>query len=42
MKTELEDADEEAVESVREVVTMLREDRTVVDFSEHILAVCRA
>ncbi|GAA0230692.1 methyltransferase domain-containing protein [Haladaptatus pallidirubidus] len=41
MKTELEEADEEAVESVREVVRMLREDRTVVDFSEHILAVCR-
>ncbi|SIR15189.1 Methyltransferase domain-containing protein [Haladaptatus litoreus] len=41
MKTELEEADEEAVESVREVVKLLREDRTVVDFSEHMLAVCR-
>ena len=42
MKRELAEADEEAVESVREVVRALREDRTAVDFSEHILAVCRA
>lgn len=42
MKRELEDADESAVADVREVVRMLREDRTAVDFSEHILAVCRA
>jgi hypothetical protein len=42
MKPELEDASDEAVESVREVVRMLREDRAVVDFSEHMLAVCRA
>ncbi|MFC4448188.1 class I SAM-dependent methyltransferase [Halorussus aquaticus] len=42
MKRELDEADEEAVESVREVVRMLREDRTAVDFSEHMLAVCRA
>ena len=42
MKRELEAADEEAVEDVRRVVRMLREDRTAVDFSEHILAVCRA
>ncbi|WP_158056283.1 class I SAM-dependent methyltransferase [Halorussus halophilus] len=42
MKHELEDADEEALESVQEVVEMLREDRTAVDFSEHMLAVCRA
>ena len=42
MKLELEDADEAAVESVREVVEMLREDRTAVDWSEHMLAVCRA
>lgn len=42
MKRELADADDEAVEDVREVVRMLREDRTAVDFSEHILAVCRA
>lgn len=40
MKRELGEADEEAVESVREVVKMLREDRTAVDFSEHMLAVC--
>ncbi len=42
MKRELEEADEDAVESVRELVKLLREDRTVVDFSEHMLAVCRA
>ncbi|WP_435154416.1 class I SAM-dependent methyltransferase [Haladaptatus sp. DFWS20] len=41
MKVELEEADDEVVESVREVVRMFREDRTVVDFSEHMLAVCR-
>lgn len=41
MKRELADADDEAVESVREVVRMFREDRAAVDFSEHILAVCR-
>jgi len=40
-KRELADADDEAVESVREVVRMLREDRTAVDCSEHMLAVCR-
>ena len=42
MKRELVEADDEAVESVREVVRMLREDRAAVDFSEHMLAVCRA
>ncbi|WP_115863300.1 class I SAM-dependent methyltransferase [Halorussus litoreus] len=42
MKRELAEADEEAVESVRELVRTLREDRTAVDFSEHMLAVCRA
>ncbi|WP_137287389.1 class I SAM-dependent methyltransferase [Halorussus salinisoli] len=42
MKRELEAADEEAVADVREVVRTLREDRTAVDFSEHMLAVCRA
>ena len=42
MKRELAAADEDAVESVREVVRTLREDRTAVDWSEHILAVCRA
>lgn len=41
MKPELAEASDEAVESVREVVRMLREDRAVVDFSEHMLAVCR-
>ncbi|UPW00681.1 class I SAM-dependent methyltransferase [Halorussus gelatinilyticus] len=41
MKRELADADDEAVESVREVVRMLREDRTAADCSEHMLAVCR-
>jgi SAM-dependent methyltransferase len=41
-KRELADADEEAVESVREVVRSLREDRAAVDVSEHMLAVCRA
>ncbi|WP_227373638.1 class I SAM-dependent methyltransferase [Haladaptatus halobius] len=42
MKLELGEADEEAVESVRKVVRMLREDRAAVDWSEHMLAVCRA
>jgi 2-polyprenyl-3-methyl-5-hydroxy-6-metoxy-1,4-benzoquinol methylase len=42
MKRELGEADDEAVESVREVVRMLREDRAAVDVSEHMLAVCRA
>jgi hypothetical protein len=41
MKRELSEADDEAVESVREVVRMLREDRAAVDLSEHMLAVCR-
>ncbi|WP_135852799.1 class I SAM-dependent methyltransferase [Halorussus salinus] len=40
-KCELAEADDEAVESVREVVRTLREDRTAVDCSEHMLAVCR-
>jgi len=34
--------DEHAVEDVRAVVKSLREDRAVVDWSEHMLAVCRA
>ncbi|WP_276301692.1 class I SAM-dependent methyltransferase [Halorussus lipolyticus] len=42
MKRELAETDDEAVESVREVVRMLREDRTGADISEHMLAVCRA
>ena len=42
MKRELAEADDEAIEDVREVVRMLREDRTAVDCSEHMLAVCRA
>ncbi len=41
MKPELAEASDEAVESVRQVVELLREDRAVVDFSEHMLAVCR-
>ncbi|USZ67807.1 class I SAM-dependent methyltransferase [Halorussus salilacus] len=41
-KRELADADEAALDDVREVVRTLREDRTAVDFSEHMLAVCRA
>ena len=41
MKPELAEASDEAVESVQEVVRMLREDRAAVDFSEHMLAVCR-
>lgn len=42
MKRELADASEAALADVREVVRLLREDRTAVDFSEHMLAVCRA
>jgi SAM-dependent methyltransferase len=42
MKPELSEADDEALADVREVVRTLREDRTAVDFSEHMLAVCRA
>jgi SAM-dependent methyltransferase len=42
MNEELSAADDEAVEDVRAVVGMLREDRTAVDWSEHMLAVCRA
>ena len=39
---ELADASPEAREEVAAVVETLREDRAVVDFSEHILAVCRS
>ncbi|WP_162224548.1 class I SAM-dependent methyltransferase [Halorussus amylolyticus] len=42
MKRELADASDEAVADVREVVRTLREDRTAVDCSEHMLAVTRA
>lgn len=42
MKQELAEADSQAVEDVHEVVRTLREDRAAVDFSEHMLAVCRA
>jgi len=42
MKRELSAADDEAVADVRRVVRGLREDRTAVDVSEHMLAVCRA
>lgn len=41
MEPELAEASEEAVEAVKEVVRLLREDRTVADLSAHILAVCR-
>ncbi len=41
MNPELSEASDEAVEDVRQVVKLLREDRAVVDFSEHMLAVCR-
>lgn len=42
MKQELSAADEAAVDDVRTVVRLLREDRTAVDMSEHMLAVCRS
>jgi len=42
MKRELSAADEEALADVRAVVRQLREDRTAVDVSEHMLAVCVA
>ena len=42
MKRELADAGPDAVADVREVVRALREDRTAVDWSEHMLAVTRA
>ena len=42
MKRELSGANEAAVDDVRDVVRTLREDRTAVDVSEHMLAVCRA
>lgn len=41
MKPELAEASDEAVEDVWRLVKSLREDRAVVDFSEHMLAVCR-
>ncbi len=42
MQRELADTNEEARESVRELAHALREDRTIADSSEHILAVARA
>lgn len=42
MQDELNDASDAAVETVREVVHLLQEDRCVADNSEHMLAVCRA
>lgn len=42
MQTELEEASPAALEDVREVVELLREDRSVADVSEHVLAVARA
>ncbi|MFB6186529.1 MAG: class I SAM-dependent methyltransferase [Halobacteriaceae archaeon] len=40
MQPELNEAPEEAIDYVTDVVKMLQEDRSVADFSEHILAVC--
>jgi 2-polyprenyl-3-methyl-5-hydroxy-6-metoxy-1,4-benzoquinol methylase len=42
LQEELSDVDEEQLDDVREMVRTLREDRSVVDTSEHMLAVCRA
>lgn len=42
MGPELADASDDAVEAVREVVQTYQTDPAVVDFSEHILAVCWA
>ena len=42
MEPELKDASPDAIDAVREVVRMLRDDRTVADLSAHILAICRA
>ena len=42
MQPELDDAPKAAVENVEALVAGLREDPTVVDLSEHMLAVCRA
>lgn len=41
MEPELQEADDEAVAIVEEVVRMLRDDRTIADLSAHMLAVCR-
>jgi 2-polyprenyl-3-methyl-5-hydroxy-6-metoxy-1,4-benzoquinol methylase len=41
LQEELSGVDEEAMADVREMVRKLREDRSVVDTSEHMLAVCR-
>lgn len=42
LQEELADADESELADVREMVQELREDRSVADTSEHMLAVCRA
>jgi 2-polyprenyl-3-methyl-5-hydroxy-6-metoxy-1,4-benzoquinol methylase len=42
LQEELSGLDDEAFADVREMVRELREDRSVVDTSEHMLAVCRA
>ncbi|NEU56317.1 class I SAM-dependent methyltransferase [Halorussus sp. MSC15.2] len=42
LQEELSDVGEEGMDEVREIVAQLREDRSVVDTSEHMLAVCRA
>jgi 2-polyprenyl-3-methyl-5-hydroxy-6-metoxy-1,4-benzoquinol methylase len=42
LQAELSDVSEEQLDEVRTLVRELREDRSVVDTSEHMLAVCRA
>jgi hypothetical protein len=42
LQDELSELDDEQVADVRKMVRQLREDRSVVDTSEHVLAVCRA
>lgn len=42
LQEELSELDDEAFADVREMVRKLREDRSVVDTSEHVLAVCRS
>jgi 2-polyprenyl-3-methyl-5-hydroxy-6-metoxy-1,4-benzoquinol methylase len=41
LQEELADVDEAGLADVREMVRKLREDRSIVDASEHMLAVCR-
>ncbi|WP_135824463.1 class I SAM-dependent methyltransferase [Halorussus ruber] len=42
LQAELADADDAAIADVRAMLREVREDRSVVDTSEHMLAVCRA